>query len=50
MLVLPVAFCTPTQKRECDLNIEGDEGANVNVCYNIEGDDGGKCDCVLHHL
>ena len=35
MLLLLVAFCTPTHKHECDLNIEGDEGANVIVCYNI---------------
>ena len=35
MLLLPVAFCTPIHEHECDLNIEGDEGANVIVCYNI---------------
>ena len=35
MLLLPVAFCTPIRKHECGLNIEGDEGANVIMCYNI---------------
>ena len=35
MLLLPVGFCTPIDKRECDLNIEGVEGANVIMCYNI---------------
>jgi len=35
MLLLPVAFCTPIHKHECDLNIERGEGANVVVCYNI---------------
>ena len=35
MLLLPVAFCTPTHKHDCDLNIEGGEGANVIVCYSI---------------
>ena len=35
MLLLPVTFCTPIHKHECDLNIEGVEGANVIVCYNI---------------
>ena len=39
MLLLPVAFCTPIHKHECDLNIEGGGGANVIVCYNIcDGD------------
>ena len=33
MLLLPVAFCTPMHKHECDLNIEWDEGANVIMCY-----------------
>ena len=35
MLLLPVAFCTPIHKHGCDLNIEGGEGANVILCYNI---------------
>ena len=35
MLLLPVVFCTPIHKHECDLNIGGGEGANVTVCYNI---------------
>ena len=35
MLLLPVAFCTPMHKHECDLNIEWGEGANVIMCYNI---------------
>ena len=35
MLLLPVAFCTPIQRHGCDLNIEGGEGANVILCYNI---------------
>ena len=35
MLLLPVAFCTPVHKHECDLNIEWGEGANVIMCYNI---------------
>ena len=35
MLLLPVAFCTPMHKCECDLNIEWGEGANVIMCYNI---------------
>ena len=35
MLLLPIAFCTPVHKHECDLNIEGVDGANVIVCYNI---------------
>ena len=35
MLLLPVAFCTPIHKHECDLNIGGAEGANVIVCYKI---------------
>ena len=35
MLLLPVAFCTPIYKHECDLNIGGGEGAYVIVCYNI---------------
>lgn len=34
VLLLPVSFCTPTMN-ECDLNIEGEEGANVVVCYNF---------------
>ena len=32
MLLLPVAFCTPMHKHECDLNIEWGEGANVIIC------------------
>ena len=35
MLLLPVAFCTPIYKHECDLSIGGGEGAYVIVCYNI---------------
>ena len=35
MLLLPVAFWHPIEKHECDLNIEGGEGANVIMCYNI---------------
>ena len=35
MLLLPVGFCTPINKHECDLYIEGGEGANVIMCYNI---------------
>jgi len=35
MLLLPVAFCTPMHKHECDLNIEWGEGANVIMCHNI---------------
>ena len=35
VLLLPVAFWTPIHKHECDLNIEGGEGPNVILCYNI---------------
>ena len=35
MLLLPVAFWTTIHKHECDLSIEGGEGANVILCYNI---------------
>ena len=35
LLLLPVAFCTPNHKHECDLNIEGGEGPNVIFLYNI---------------
>ena len=43
MLLLPVAFCTPIHKHGCDLNIEGGEGANVILCYNICDRD---CGCI----
>ena len=35
VLLLQVSFCTPTHNHECDLNNEGDEGANVILCYNF---------------
>ena len=44
MLLLPVAFCTPIPKHECDLNIEGGEGANVILCYNICDRDCSSCE------
>ena len=31
MLLLPVTFCTPIHKHECDLNIERGKGANVTL-------------------
>ena len=30
-----VMLCTPTHEHQLDLDIEGGEGANVLMCYNI---------------
>ena len=35
MLLLPVAFCTPMHKHECDLNIKWCEGANVIMLQHL---------------